>query len=480
VHAVFTLGTRPGSANRALLALLCLAQFLLVLDVTIVNVALPSIQHDLGFARESVHWVISTYAVAFGGTLLLGGRAADILGSRRMFLAGIALFTASSLFCSLAGDPAMLLAWRCVQGLGAALTAPSALALIAVAFPEGRERNRALGVWGSTAAFAAAAGVFLGGLLTELLTWEWIFLVNVPVGLMTVLLASRLVPADRPGTKRMFDLPGAALGTAGLGALTYAFTLAGERGWSDTLPLALIAAAIAVMAAFVVWERRAPDPLLPLAALRRPTHAGANIVGFIQGGVMLAVFLLLTFAMQELLGLSAIETGAGLLASRAPSILWAKLASRLSNRLGAARAACIGLGLFAAAISLFARVPAEGSYLADVLPGLILLGAAISFVFVPISIAALEGVPTDAAGVASGLLTASMWVGGALGIAIASAVALPGGAADTLDPIALATKLQGGFWAIAGASALGLVVMLVLSRRARGVEAVSREPRRAS
>jgi EmrB/QacA subfamily drug resistance transporter len=465
---------RPRSANRALLGLLCVAQFLLVLDVTIVNVALPSIQHDLGFSRESVHWVISGYAVAFGGTLLLGGRAADILGGRRMFLTGVALFTVSSLLSGLATDPAVLLVWRCAQGLGAALTAPAALALIAAAFPEGRERNRALGVWGSTAAFAAAAGVFLGGLLTELLAWEWIFLVNVPVGVATLLLAPRFLPRSRRRSGRTFDLQGATLGTAGLATLTYALTLAGGRGWSDALPLALIAVASALVAAFVVWERRAPDPLLPLSALRRRANAGANIVGFIQGGVMLAVFLLLTFAMQELLGLSAIETGAGLLASRAPSIVWAKLAARVSSRYGPARAACVGLALFAVAISLFARVPAEGSYLTDVLPGLLLLGAAISFVFVPISIAALEGVPTDAAGVASGLLTASMWIGGAVGIAIASAIALPAGAAETLDPIALASKLQGGFWAIAGASALGLVVLLVLSPRgARRAKAFS-------
>ena len=464
--ARFQLRSSAQGPSRLLLPLLCVAQFLVVLDVTIVNVALPAIGEDLGFASASLHWVISAYAVAFAGTLLLGGRAADVVGPRPAFLAGVALFTVSSLACGLATDPASLLAARCAQGLGAALTAPAALAIVAAVFPEGPARNRALGIKGSVTAFGAAAGVLLGGVLTEVLSWGWIFLVNVPVGVAALLVAPRVVPRAGRRRKRGFDVPGAVLGTAGLGSLTYGFTLAGERGFGDSGALATCAAGAVLLIAFALWERRTPDPLLPLAALRRRSNAGANVVGFLQGGVMLAVFLLLTFAMQGLLGLSALETGAGLLAARAPSMVWSKAAAWLSGRIGATRTTCIGLAAMAGGISLFARVPAEGSYLADLLPGLLVLGAGISLVFVPLSIAALEGVPRGQAGVASGLLTASMWVGGALGIAAASALALPGELAEALDPSMLADRLHGGFWAVAGAAALALVVMAAVSRRA--------------
>jgi EmrB/QacA subfamily drug resistance transporter len=463
---------------RLLLALLCAAQFVVVLDITIVNVALPAIETELGFSRESLHWVISAYALAFGGTLLLGGRAADIAGARRVFVGGILLFTASSLLCGLAGNAGVLVAARGLQGLGAALVVPAALSMIAATFSEGRERNRALGAWGSTGALAAAAGVLLGGLLTELLSWHWIFLVNVPVGAIAIVLVPRLL-ADTAGgrPRRPFDVLGAALAAGGLGSLIYAFTLAGEQGWSAPPTLAALGGAGALLAAFGVWETRARDPLLPLSLLRIRTLAGANATGLIHGGVMLGIFLLLTFAMQELLELSAIETGAGLLASRAPSILWAKVASRVATRIGAVRTACLGMVAMAGSICLFARVSAGGSYAAELLPGLLLLGLAIPFVFVSLSIAALEGVPQERSGTASGLHSTSLWVGGAIGVAAVSALALPAdlaGRAAGTD--ALVAGVHTGFWTLAGAAAVGVVIMVALIGRAG--RASGRLPRR--
>src|SRR5436190_15980415 len=271
------------------LALLCVVQFMVVLDIAIVNVALPSIQVDLGFSEQNLQWVISAYALFFGGFLLLGGRAADLLGRRRIFLAGIVLFTGASLFAGLAWSEASLISARALQGLGAAVITPAALSILSTTFVEGRERNIALGAWGAVGGFGAAAGVLLGGILTDALSWSWIFFVNIPVGATALALTPFLLTESRDARVKRFDIPGAALVTGGLSALVYAITQAGQKGWLSTETLAFFAASLILLAGFVVWELRHPEPLMRLGILRIKTVSGANVAGFIMGTALFAM-----------------------------------------------------------------------------------------------------------------------------------------------------------------------------------------------
>jgi EmrB/QacA subfamily drug resistance transporter len=451
------------------LALLSVVQFMVVLDIAIVNVALPSIQVDLGFSQENLQWVISAYALVFGGFLLLGGRAADVLGRRRIFLAGLILFTLSSLLAGVAWSEASLIGARVFQGLGAAIVSPAALSILSTTFAEGRERNVALGVWGAVGGFGAAAGVLLGGILTDALSWEWIFFVNVPVGVASFVLAPILLAESRDARVRRFDLPGAVLVTAGLSALVYAITQAGQGGWLAGRTLGFLAGALALIAAFVVWELRHPEPLMRLGIFRTRTVAGANVAGFIMGTAMFSMFLMLTLYMQQVLGYSPMKTGVAYLAVAGTAIVWSAVAAQLVTRVGVKPVLTAGMTVLAVGLVYFTQVSIGGSYLGDLLPGFLLIAIGIGFSFVPISIAALAGVEAREAGLASGLINTSQQIGGALGIAALatiatsrSADALAGGSAL---PAALVEGFTGAFVAGAIIAGLGIVAALTLIRR---------------
>src|ERR687898_3531625 len=358
----------PQDKKWLALALLALAQFVVVLDASIVNVALPSIGRDLDFAQADLSWVVNGYTLFFGGFLLLGGRMADLLGRRRMFIAGLILFAGASLAGGLAQSDIWLIAARAVQGLGAALLSPAALSLVTELFKEGAERNRALGVWGAVAGSGGAAGVLLGGMLTEWAGWEWVLFVNVPIGLAAVALAPRLLPESRDvGAARTFDATGAVLVTAGLALLVYTLVDAESAGWTSTQTLGLGALSLATLGAFVAWESRATDPLMPFSIFRLQTLSGANAVGLLLGMSLIAMFFFLSLYMQQVLGYSPLEAGFALLPLAATVMVSATVASRLVTRVGARPTLVVGMLLLAAALVWFSRVSADGSYLGDVL-----------------------------------------------------------------------------------------------------------------
>src|SRR5207342_192636 len=402
------------------LALLSVVQFMVVLDIAIVNVALPSIQVDLGFSQENLQWVISAYALFFGGFLLLGGRAADLLGRRRMFLIGVVLFTTASLVSGLAWGEAPLIGARALQGLGAAIITPAALSILMTTFAEGRERNAALGAWGGVGAFGAVAGVLLGGVLTDLLSWNWIFFVNVPVGILALVLAPFLINESRDATAESYDVPGAVLVTSGLVTLVYAITQANHFGWGSATTIGLFVAAGALLAGFLGWEARAKDPLMPFSIFRLRTLVGANIAGFILGTALFGMFLMLTLYMQQVLGYSAMKTGVAYLAVAGSSIIWANVAAAMVNRVGVRPLIAGGMGLLAVGMLLFTQIPVDGTYVANLLPGFLIIALGMALCFVPISIAALAGVSRAEAGLASGLINTSQQIGGAVGIALLS------------------------------------------------------------
>ncbi len=452
------------------LALLLLVQFMVVLDIAIVNVALPSIQTDLGFSQENLQWVISAYALLFGGFLLLGGRAADLLGRRRLFMTGLILFTVASLTSGLAWSEGALIGARAFQGLGAAIVTPAALSIISTTFAEGRERNKALGAWGGVGAFGAVAGVLLGGILTDLLSWEWIFFVNIPVGIIGLALAPFLLSESRDATAKSFDLPGAALVTGGLVTLVYAITQANNYGWSSLATIGLFAAAAALLAGFLGWESRAKDPLMPFSIFRLRTVVGANAAGLVMGTAMFGMFLMLTLYMQQVLGYSALKTGIGYLAVAGTAIVWSGLAAQLVTRIGVKPVLVVGMTSLTAGLLYFTQVSVGGSYLGDLLPGFLLISVGIGFSFVPISIAALAGVEAAEAGLASGLINTSQQIGGALGIAVLSSIATSTTSGEltsgTVPTTALTDGFQNAFVAGGIVAFLGILVALfVVSRR---------------
>jgi EmrB/QacA subfamily drug resistance transporter len=451
------------------LALLCAVQFMVVLDIAIVNVALPSIKVDLGFSQENLQWVISAYALVFGGFLLLGGRAADLLGRRRIFLVGVVVFTLASLFAGLAWSEASLIGARTLQGLGAAIISPAALSILSTTFAEGRERNIALGAWGAVGGFGAAAGVLLGGVLTDALSWEWIFFVNVPVGVAAFVLAPLILRESRDASVRRFDVPGAVFVTAGLSAFVYAITRAGQDGWLAAPTVGFFAASLALLAAFVVWERRHEEPLMRLGIFQIRTVAGANVAGFILGTALFAMFLMLTLYMQQVLGYSAMKTGVGYLAVAGTAIFTSAIAAQLVTRVGVKPVLVTGMVSLTAGLVYFTQVSVGGSYLGDLLPGFLLVAVGIGFAFVPISIAALAGIQPAEAGLASGLINTSQQIGGALGIAALSTIAtsrtadaVAGGASQAS---ALVTGFHGAFIAGVIIAALGIAASLTLIRR---------------
>jgi EmrB/QacA subfamily drug resistance transporter len=450
------------------LALLSVVQFMVVLDIAIVNVALPSIQVDLGFSQENLQWVISAYALVFGGFLLLGGRSADLLGRRRIFLGGVVVFTVASLLAGLAWSEASLITARALQGLGAAIITPAALSILSVTFSEGRERNIALGVWGAVGGFGAAAGVLLGGILTDALSWEWIFFVNVPVGVLGFTLAPFLLAESRDARVKRFDAPGGILVTAGLASLVYAITQAAQDGWLAGETLAFFGAAVALLAAFVGWELRHPEPLMRFGIFRTKTVAGANVAGFIMGTAMFSMFLMLTLYMQLVLGYSAMKTGVSYLAVAGTAIIWSAVAAQLVTRIGVKPVLTAGMTFLTAGLVFFTQVSVGGSYLTDLLPGFLLIGIGIGFSFVPISIAALAGVQPAEAGLASGLINTSQQIGGALGIAALSTIATSRTEDALASGTAQAAALVDGFTAafLAGViiAGLGIAAALTLIR----------------
>jgi EmrB/QacA subfamily drug resistance transporter len=486
-HGLFREGTddmvSAHSRKWLALALLSAVQFMVVLDIAIVNVALPSIQVDLGFSQENLQWVISAYALVFGGFLLLGGRAADLLGRRRIFLAGIVVFTISSLLAGLAWSETSLIAARAFQGLGAAIITPAALSILSVTFVEGRERNIALGVWGAVGGFGAAAGVLMGGILTDALSWEWIFFVNIPVGVAGFILAPVLLRESRDATVKSFDALGAVLVTAGLSAFVYAITQAGQEGWLAAKTVSFFVASILLLVGFVVWEQRHPEPLMRLGILRIKTVAGANVSGFILGTATFSLFLMLTLYMQQVLGYSPMKTGVAYLAVAGTAIFTSALAAQLVTRIGVKPALLIGMSSLTGGLVYFTQVSVNGSYVGDLLPGFLLIAVGLGFSFVPISIAALAGVQPAEAGLASGLINTSQQIGGALGIAALSTIATSRTedaiASGSTQASALVTGFHGAFLAGTIIAAIGIVAALTLIRRdelVQGAEPVEAEP----
>ena len=466
------------------LAVIVAAQFMVVLDIAIVNVALPSIRDDLNFAPENLQWVVSAYAILFGGALLLGGRLADIFGRRRLFIIGLALFSGASLLCGVSWSEGSLIAFRALQGLGGALFAPAALSILMTTFAEGAERNRALGIWGAASGSGGAAGVLLGGVLTSYLSWPWVFFINVPVGLAVIAAAPAVLRESRGQHEhRHFDVAGATSVTAGVMLLVYAMTRATQEGWSSTATLGLLGASAALLAMFVAIELRSPAPLLPMRIFRLRSLSAANAVATMVGAVAFSQFFLLTLYMQGVLGYSAVETGVGFAAVTLTIIVFSNVAQRLVTRYGVRVVLTTGLALDAAAMVLFTRLPVDGVYFWDLFPGLIVSGVGMALSFVPMTIAGLTGVRREDAGIASGLINTSRQVGGAVGLAavttIAASYASDGGGATGLARVAavdggLTQGFQVGFTVLAAAAVVGAVIAAALLRSPD--EAVGVEP----
>jgi EmrB/QacA subfamily drug resistance transporter len=450
------------------LALLCAVQFMVVLDVAIVNVALPSIQTDLGFSQENLQWVISAYALVFGGFLLLGGRLADILGRRGVFMGGLVVFSIGSLLCGFAWSDESLIAARALQGLGAATITPSALSILTTTFSEGRERNIALGAWGAVGGFGAAAGVLMGGILTDLLSWEWIFFVNVPVGVVGFVLSPILLSESRDAHGQSHDVPGAVLITSGLVLVVLGMTQGRQWEWLSGKTIGVFVAAAVLLAAFVLWERRQQAPLVPFSIFRLQTLTAANVAGFVMGTALFSMFLMLTLYMQQVLGLSALRTGLGYLAVAGTAVIWANVSAQVVNRVGVKPTLIFGMSMLTLGLLYFTQVSVNGSYWADLFPGFLILGVAIPFAFVPITIAALAGTRPQEAGLASGLINTSQQIGGALGIALLSTIAVSTTddevASGAAVPAALTEGFVNAFWAGAAIAFAGVLVSILLVR----------------
>src|ERR671915_27557 len=405
------------------LAVLGIAYLMVVLDVAIVNVALPSIQTDLGFAAEDLQWVVSGYALTFGGLLLLGGRMGDLLGRRIIFMIGLASFAAFSLLAGLATSPEMLIIARLLQGAAGAVLSPSVFSIVSVTFKEGSERNKALGILGAIAGSGAAIGVLLGGVLTEYIGWEWIFYVNAPIGFGALYFVQRFVDESRAtGLMQHFDAAGAVTVTASLVLLVFGLTQSPNVGWGSAQTIGVLLASAVLMAAFLVIEMRSRSPLVPLGFFRRRTPTGANLIGFGLGTMIFGMFFLLSLYMQQVLGYSALKTGFGYLSVALTVVVAAAISQAFVTRLGVKPVLVIGMALLGAGLVYFSQVSVGGSYLGDLLPGFLIIGVGMGFSFVPISIAALAGVQGPEAGLASGLINTSQQIGGALGLAILAPV----------------------------------------------------------
>jgi EmrB/QacA subfamily drug resistance transporter len=453
------------------LALLCVAQFVVVLDASIVNVALPTIGGDLGISQDNLSWVVNAYVLTFGGFLLLGGRLADLLGRRRVFMSGLILFALASLAGGFAESEGALVAARAVQGLGAAILSPAALSIVTTTFRDGSERNKALGAWGAVAGSGGAAGVLLGGVLTEYVGWEWVLWVNVPIGIAAALLAPRLIAESRSESEtRSFDVAGAVSVTAGLSLLVYGLVEAPDAGWGSGQTIGLLAAAVALLGAFVAIERRSVAPLVPFRIFRLRTLTGANVVGILTGASLFSMFFFISLYMQNVLGFSAIETGLAYLPLAVSIILSAGIASQLVTKVGFKPILATGMLLIAGGLLWFGQISPGGSFAVDVLGPSLVAAVGLGFAFVPQTIAAVSGVGEHEAGLASGLINTSQQVGGALGLAVLSTVAFPqitdaaAEAQSAPTPGILTDGYGDAFMVGAGIAFLGLIATLTLIR----------------
>ncbi len=450
------------------LAVIVAAQFMVVLDIAIVNVALPAIKGDLHFAEANLQWVISAYAILFGGALLLGGRLADIFGRRRMFMIGLALFSISSLLCGLSWSEASLIGFRALQGLGGALLAPAALSILMTTFAEGAARNRALGIWGAASGSGGAAGVLLGGVLTSYLSWEWVFFINVPVGIAVIAAAPFVLMESRGGHgHRHFDVAGAITVTSGVMLLVYAMTRAAEDGWASIATVSLLGASVALIAAFVAIERRSPAPLLPMRIFRSRTLSAANAIAVVIGAIAFSEFFLLTLYMQQVLGYSAIQTGVAFAAITFTIVVFANVAQTLVTRFGVRVVLATGLGLDALALAMFTQLPVDGHYFWNMFPAFLVSGVGLAFSFVPVTIAGLAGVERADAGIASGLINTTRQVGGAVGLAavttiVAASTTTGNGLSVAAVDSGLTNGFQVGFAVLAGLALLGAVIAATL------------------
>jgi EmrB/QacA subfamily drug resistance transporter len=483
----------PNTSDRRWIALiiLCAAQFMVVLDASIVNVALPSIQRALDFSQENLQWVVNAYVLLFGGFLLLGGRAADLLGRRRMFIAGLGLFSLASLVGGFATSETMLIAARGVQGLGAAILSAAALSIITVTFTEGADRNKALGIWGAVAGSGGAAGVILGGILTQSLGWEWVLFVNVPIGIAAALLARVFVSESRREVaERRFDLAGAVSVTAGLIVLVYAVVRATDVGWGSVETIALLAVSVALLAAFTVIELRTRAPLMDFKIFRTRAIGASNLIGLLTGAALFAMFFFVTLYMQNVLGYSPLKAGLSYLPLALSIIAAAGVASQLTTRLGVRPVLFGGLVLVAGGLVWFSQVSVGGSYVSDILFPSVLAGWGLGLAFVPQTIGSQAGVKPDEAGLASGLINTSQQIGGAVGLAVLStiatsqtnsALAAANGAASAM-PAALVDGFHWAFLVGAGIAVAGALLTLALIRdeevemQPTGVEEVEMQP----
>jgi EmrB/QacA subfamily drug resistance transporter len=455
------------------LILLCFAQFIVVLDASIVNVALPSIGEALNFSQDNLAWVVNAYVLTFGGFLLLGGRLADLLGRRRVFISGLLLVAVASLAAGFAANEGQLIAARAAQGLGAAIISPSALSIVTNTFRDGAERNKALGAWGAVAGAGGAAGVLFGGILTDGPGWEWVLWINVPVALIVAALAPRLILESRSeSTTRHFDTAGAVSVTAGLSLLVYAIVDATDAGWGSTQTLGLLAVSAALIAAFIAIELRSQAPLVPFRIFRLRTLTGANIVGLLVGGSLFAMFFFITLYMQQVLGYSPIKAGLSYLPLAVMIIVASGVASQLVTRIGFKPVLAAGMAIIAGALVWFSQVSVGGGYVSDILGPSILAAIGLGFAFVTTTIAAVSGVRAQESGLASGLINTSQQIGGALGLAVLATiansrtddlVASAGGSPSGLTN-ALNEGFQSAFLGGAAIAALGFVLTLVLIR----------------
>ena len=467
------------------LALLATTQFVIVLDAAIVNVAIPSIGRELHFSEENLTWIPNAYALTFGGFLLLGGRMADLLGRRRLFMVGLALFSVASLLGGLSTSEGQLIAARGLQGIGAALLAPSALSMVTTTFAEGAERNKALGVWGAVSGSGGAAGVLLGGVLTEYLGWEWVLWVNVPIGIIAAILAPRLLQESRREAEtRTFDALGAVTVTAGLSLLVYALVDTINAGWGSSQTIGLLLLSAALLGAFVATELRSQAPLMPFRIFRLRTLTGANVVGLLVGASLFSMFFFLSRYMQQVLGYDALKAGLSYLPLALAIVFAAGAASLLVTKLGFKPVLVAGMALITIALLWFSRVPVDGDYVSDLLGPMVLAAIGLGFAFVPVTIAAVSNISDDDSGLASGLINTSQQVGGALGLAILGTIASSRtsdlATAAQGDPSALPGALTEGFQlaflAGAGFAVLGIIATLVLVRGSDSRAIVGAEP----
>jgi EmrB/QacA subfamily drug resistance transporter len=453
-----------------LLVLVCLAQLMVILDVSIVNVALPSIRDGLRFSTTGLQWVVNAYTLTFAGFLLLGGRAADLLGRRRVFLAGTALFALASLACALADSRSLLIGARALQGIGGAVISPASLAIIATSFAEGRERSRALGVWGAMGGLGGSLGVLLGGVLTQAFSWPAIFLVNVPIAIAVIVFSRGLIPEGRAASAvRHFDASGALLVTGGLTALVYGIVRTDTLGWGSSGVIAPLALGAVALAAFVFVEGKlARAPLMPLRVFAMARLRAANLIMFLLYAAVFAIWFFLSLYLQQVLHYDPLQTGLRFLPMTLAIMATSTLAPRLVARFGERRVLTVGMLVAALGLYLLTGVHSGGSYTADVLPGGLLAGLGLGLSLVPATIAAVAGVPAKESGLASGMLNTSRLIGGALGLAVLSTVAASRTRADLLigasGPSALSSGFRVAFAVSAGLSVLGALAALVLLR----------------